>query len=546
MSGKPEISRRKFMALSGTGAGSMMLLPGKAESAIPPPRVPVRVGKETVHSLPRTQYGHFIEHLGKAIKGGIWSEGEEPDMFMGGVRRELLSAVRSLNPALIRYPGGCFADGYHWKDGIGPRSERPERRNRAWSKLGPRIGPREDNRFGTDEFLELCEAVGAEPMLTANVGSGTPEEAAQWVEYVNSSTKTRWGAERAKNGHPAPYGVNYWFVGNEIFGAHEIGHQRPEEYVRTFRKFARAMRSVDPGIKLIPVGDHFPLGTGDPDVNRKVLQGIGDQADYLSIHQYAPRASFKNALGYSVANLHETRMKSVYYDVMGTLRHMEEFVEKCIRETKKYSPGKTVPLALDEWNLWFNLTEDIVQANYSVRDAVWVASMLNFLHRKAPWVPMANIAQLVNCLGLIVSDKRGTFLTPSALVYKLYTEHAGEELLHAKAESPVLPHDSGLPMIDVSATRSDDTLSLFIVNRHYRSWAEVRVIPEGLEPGPPAELFIISHRDPVAENSFENPQEVKIEKREVKLRGRSGRKDISLGIPDHSVACLSMKIKKFS
>ncbi|MFO8056438.1 MAG: alpha-L-arabinofuranosidase C-terminal domain-containing protein [bacterium] len=544
MSGKNTISRRRFMALSGAGASPLIMAAPKALPARKTVPVSVRIGKEAAHPLPRTQYGCFIEHVGKAIKGGIWAEGEEPDMFMGGVRRELLSAIRSINPALIRYPGGCFADGYHWKDGIGPRSERPVRINRAWAKLGPRIGPLEDNHFGTDEFLELCEATGAEPMITVNVGSGTPQEAAEWVEYVNGSASTGWGAERAKNGHPAPYGVKYWFVGNEIFGVHEIGHRSPAEYVKTFREFARAMRRADPGVKLIPVGDHFPLGTGDPDINRTVLEGTGEDADLLSIHQYVPRMSFANSLRYSAGNLHQTGRESVYYDVMGTLRHMEEFVNKCIRETRTYSPGRTVPLALDEWNLWFDYLEDLVQANYTLRDGVWTASMLNFLHRNAPVVPVANITQMVNCLGVIVSDKHGTFLTPSALVYRLYTENAGEELLHARADSPVLPHHSQLPALDVSATRSGDTLSLFLVNRHYSEPAGVKLVPEGLKLKSAGELRLIRHREPVAKNSVPNPENVKIENKKVELASLKHPSPFSFNLPPHSVACLSVKTEE--
>ena len=242
---------------------------------------------EVLHPLPKTQYGHFIEHLGECIKGGIWAEGEKPEMFLGGVRPELVEAIRAIHPALIRYPGGCFADGYHWQDGIGPRASRPLRANRAWGKLGPQAGPPEDNHFGTDEFLQLCAAVGAEPMLTVNVGSGTAQEAADWVEYANGSASTRWGAEREKNGHAAPYGVKYWFIGNEIFGIYETGHLMPEQYVKVFREYARAMRAVDPSIKLIAVGNHFSRSKASKmDINRQVIEGTAGEIDYLSVHQY--------------------------------------------------------------------------------------------------------------------------------------------------------------------------------------------------------------------------------------------------------------------
>jgi alpha-N-arabinofuranosidase len=332
-------------------------------------------------------------------------------------------------------------------------------------------------------------------------------------------------------------------VGNEIFGAHEIGNQTPEEYVKTFHKFARAMRRAGPGIKLIAVGDHFPLGTGKADLNRTVLEGAGEEADLLSIHQYVPGMSMDSFLRYSAGNLHQTGLKSVYYDVMGTLLHMEDFVNKCIRETRAYSPGKTVPLVLDEWNLWFDYLEDLVQANYTLRDGVWTASMLNFLHRNAPVVPVANITQMVNCLGIIVSDKRGTFLTPSALVYQLYTEMAGEELLHAKAEAPAVPHDSELPMLDISATRSGDNLSLFMVNRHHRQMAGIKIVPEDMDIETRGELRTIHHYNPVAKNTFSGPQEVTIKSRKVELVDLKGPSHFSFIVPPHSVSCLSVRTK---
>ena len=372
----------------------------------------VIVEREALHALPRTQYGHFIEHLGKCIKGGIWAEGESEDMFLGGVRPELVEAIKSIHPALIRYPGGCFADGYHWQDGIGPRASRPSRRNRAWAKLGPWHGPREDNHFGTDEFLRLCEEVGAGPMLTANVGSGAAAEAAAWVEYCNGPPDSRWGGERARNGRAEPYGVKHWFVGNEIFGIYETGHRSPSQYARTFREFAQAMRRTDPDLKLIAVGNHAGA-TNREAINRIVLEGAGPEIDYLSIHQYVPELNAGNLLRYSVMRRHVIPDRGVYYDVMASVRVMEDLIRRSAKEAHRFSPpAKPVKLVFDEWNLWFDFLRDIVIANFNLRDGLWVATMLNLLHRFAPDVPIANIAQMVNCVGIIDSTARGNFPHP--------------------------------------------------------------------------------------------------------------------------------------
>jgi len=210
--------------------------------------------------------------------------------------------MRALRPAVMRWPGGCFADGYHWQDGIGPRDKRPRRRNRAWAKLGSKLGPEENNRFGTDELLRLCEEIGAEPQLTVNVGSGSVEEAAAWVEYVNGPLDSKWGAERARNGHPEPYNVKYWFIGNEILGFYEIGHLKPAKYAQTFRQFALAMRKVDPRTKLIASGTYAP-NKDHEEIHKAILQGAGEHIDYLSIHLYAILPFLpRNIMRYQVLN----------------------------------------------------------------------------------------------------------------------------------------------------------------------------------------------------------------------------------------------------
>jgi alpha-N-arabinofuranosidase len=538
------LSRRGFISAGAVmAAGPLVIAPPKTEAATGPVSASAVIEREPLHDLPLTQYGHFIEHLGECIHGGIWAEGESADMFLGGVRPKLVDAMRSVHPSLIRYPGGCFADGYHWQDGIGPRSQRPRRENRAWGKFGPWVGPVDDNHFGADEFLALCEAVGASPMLTANVGSGSAEEAADWVEYVNGAADTKWGAERAKNGHPEPYKVKYWFVGNEIFGWHEIGHQDPPLYVKTFRAYSEAMRAKDPTIKLIAVGGNPP---GLPDANKIMLSGAGDIMDYLSIHQYVPPANLENTIRFQTAGLQRSPLKNVYYDIMGTLRRMEEFIAENVKDIKAYSPaGKKVPLAFDEWNLWFNFLEDVTRANYCLRDGLWTASMLNLFHRHAPDLPIANIAQMVNCLGIITSTKQGTFLTPSALAFKLYTEHAGEKFLASRVDGPALPNESEIPALDLSATRSGERLALFLVNRHYDAEALVEIALKGMDADPDANRFEMSHKNPAQYNSFRHPEAVGIKAYGEKL-SVTAHKDgsrVSLRLPAHSLTCVEITTK---
>ncbi len=552
---KRRIARRGFLRAAGAAAAGPVIISRKAEARkdAGPLNAKVLIEPEALHELPVTQYGHFIEHLGKCIKGGIWAEGESEDMFLGGVRRELIDAMRSINPPLIRYPGGCFADGYHWRDGIGPRSERPRRKNLAWGRWGPLVGPVEDNRFGTDEFCRLCGEVGAEPMLTANVGSGTAEEAAAWVEYCNGSKDTKWGAERARNGRVEPYNVRYWFVGNEIFGWHEIGHQTPEVYVKTFREYHDAMKKVDPSIILIAVGSHMPFKEG-PSPNRTMLEGAGDIIDYLSIHQYVPAMDifsnrlkdWHNIMRFQVGNMQSMNIRGIYYDIIGTLDHMERFVESNVRDIHAWSPaGKKVPLSFDEYNLWFNFLEDITHSNYNLRDGLWTASMLNIFHRHAPDMPLCNYAQMVNCLGMITSTKKGTFLTPAALAFKMYTENAQEKLLPSKVESPPVLHETGIPALDISATRGRERLSLFMVNRHYDAEVVAECSLKGIAVETDARLVEMWHENPAQYNTFNNPEAVKIKERAETLRvtREGGASNFSVRLAPHSLACLVLNSK---
>jgi len=549
----PPASRRAFLAATGLSLPAMAAgRPVLAASQRAAPGEAIRAtltadAGEILHPLPKTQYGHFIEHLGHCIKGGIWAEGERLDLFLGGVRPELVEAIRSIHPALIRYPGGCFADGYHWKDGIGPRAGRPLRPNLAWGKLGPQAGPPENNHFGTDEFLQLCAAVGAEPMLTVNVGSGTAAEAADWVEYANGSSLTRWGGERKRNGHPAPYGVKDWFIGNEIFGFYEIGHLTPEQYVKVFREYARAMRAVDPSIKLIAVGNHFSRSKPSKmDINRQVLEGTAGEIDYLSVHQYVhtPRLTLEDFLRFQFVWAERNRSARFYYEILATAEEYRSFLDQTIATVRQSSPaGNPVPIAFDEWNVWYHSYQDIVQANYNLRDGLWCATVLNLLHQRAPDIPIANLAQMVNCLGLITSEPGGTFLTPSAWVFKLYAENAGTHLARFQVESPAVPHPSQMPAVDASVTVSEDRVALFLVNRHLEAPVELTGRLAGIRVEPEVQEQVLTHANPVQYNTLRQPEAVKPRSRMIQPVTGQSQDGLTLSVllPPHSLTCLVLK-----
>lgn len=510
------------------------------------------------HDVPRTLYGSFVEHMGRCVNGGIWTPDEQSDMFLGGIRQELLDTLSSLRLSVLRYPGGCFADGYHWRDGIGSRTLRPRRKNLAWSKFGRAIGPEEDNHFGTDEFLLFCEAVGSEPMLTVNVGSGTPQEATDWVEYVNGSANTPMGALRGANGHPDPYGVKYWFVGNEIFGPYEVGHLSPKEYVKVFCQFANSMRSVDSSIKLIACGAHYPVGMHGVDLNRMkkinqtVLEGVGDEADYLSIHQYVPVSDPFNFIRFQLLHAHKLPGRYMYYNILGSYLRFRKFLQQCIKDTHRYSiGGKPVPLVLDEWNLWFCFFTDLIQANYNLRDGLWVATILNLLQELATDIHIANVAQLVNCLGIVGSSEHGIFTTPSALVLGLYAKKSGSSYVPTNVDAPMLGDvdafvfggTKALPVIDVSTTYDSDRMTIFLVNRHYSESVACTINLGKFTPLNGAVTTRMTHSNPVQYNTVKNPNAVHLETHPSPSPKRSpGGWAYQVTLDPHSLTCLEVAL----
>lgn len=405
-------------------------------------------------------YGHFIEHLGRCIYGGIW------DTEKNALNEKVISSIMGLKPPVIRWPGGCFSDNYHWMDGVGPVDERPKRDNMPWSLLGPEYGPLETNRFGTDEFIDFCRRVGAEPYINVNVGSGTPEEAANWVEYCNGSHNSRFGSLRAKYGHLRKHNVKYWGIGNELYGPWETGHMSAEEYAEKFIEYHDAMKAVDPEIELVAVGadQRFPNWT------RTVLQKAGKYIDYLSIHFYFP-GIFPEEGGGEIRE----DIKS-YQRIIASSFLFQEILE-WVRETINSVMGNNnkVKIAVDEWNLWWD-TNQLLSANYSLRDGLWAASVLNKFIKMANVVKMANVAQLVNTIGIIQTRDGNVFHTAIYEVMKLYREYTQNYAVSAEVSSPkfsfeplgILKEKKEIPCLDCSATISKDgkNLTTFLVNFH--------------------------------------------------------------------------------
>lgn len=488
------------------------------------------------HELSPLTFGHFIEELGRCIEDGLWSnDARDPDYFLGGIRPEVLEAVRSVRPACIRWPGGCFADSYRWRDGVGPMEERRALPNRVWGRLGRRIGPEVSNQFGTREFLLLCEEVGAEPMITANVGTAEPREAADWVEYCNGGTDSRWGAQRARDGRERPFGAAYWFVGNEMWNPFEPGWCSAGDYARRFLEHAREMRSRDPGLRLIAVG----LAQESNAWNREVLRVAGEEIDYLSIHAYYPHLFLTFGPG-------RLLQRHGYYWVLAGIYFFERLLDRAWEAVEEHSPpSRDIKLAFDEWNLWYNFT-DIVRANYNLRDGLFCASVLNRLLERSRRVPIANIAQLVNCIGIIFVDPKGAFLTPSAWVFKMYAEGTEELYLEASTECDrIAAGRTELPALSVCASRDivGERLVVAAVNHHRDETVTAAVRVAGFHPRREAEIALLHHHDPMRYNTLEEPFAVAPHKGTTLLDISSEGEESTFthSLPPHSVSVLSLQ-----
>jgi len=450
----------------------------------------------TVGKLDKRCNGQFIEHLGRCIYGGVWVGEHSKIPNVNGFRLDVLEAVKEIKPAIVRWPGGNFSSGYHWIDGVGPRDKRPRRFDMAW-------GAEEPNSFGTDEFMQWCRLVGAEPFVVVNAGNGTPEEAAQWVEYCNLSTNTHYASLRCRYSQPAPYGVKVWGIGNELYGKWQIGFNVDgEECSRRTAEFANEMHMVDPNIKLVAVGCE------DPEWNLDMVKKAGEYFDYLSVHIYiwGPKP-YKELVAVPV-NI-EQRLNGVY-NLVQSARH-------------RFGVKREIKLAFDEWNVWYPEAKAPLHHQFTnVGDAVFTGGVLNALERLCNKVPIGGFAQTVNVLPLILTtNDGGMVLSPQYLVFKLYGANTGGLVLKSVVDSPSEfsnELEEYIPFVDLSATMTEDgkTLYLHLVNRHETETAELKVSFRGFKPKN-GSAQCIAGESPNDRNTFDAPDKVRIEKALVKV-----------------------------
>ncbi|MCY3022740.1 MAG: alpha-N-arabinofuranosidase [Planctomycetota bacterium] len=453
-------------------------------------------------------YGHFAEHLGACIYEGVWVGEKSPIPNTGGMRNDVITALKKIAPPVVRWPGGCFADDYHWEDGIGPRANRPRRINVWW---GDAI---ETNEFGTHEFVRFCDLIGAEPYICGNVGSGSPRELRNWAEYCNFAGDSTLARARAANGHAEPFRAKFWGVGNENWGCG--GHFSAEDYAKEYKRFSTYLRDFsDNKLCLVACG---PAGN-NPDWTRKFFSTLGT---YHRIHGFAAHyycGTAGTATEYTVDE---------WYHLLWRSLEMETLVRQQRATMDSFDPERKIGLFVDEWGTWHPAAKGrnpayLWQQN-TLRDALVAALTLDIFNRHADKVVIGNIAQTVNVLqAMILTDGAKMLTTPTYHVYDMYQAHQGGQSVWMACEAEGITFQSGgknqrLPSLCGSASLKKKVLTLSIVNTHATNTVEAAMELRGARCQE-ATVTELVHTDIHAHNTFDAPETVKPRTRKLQVSG---------------------------
>jgi alpha-N-arabinofuranosidase len=395
------------------------------------------------YTIDRNLYGQFSEHLGRSVYEGIWVGEDSTIPHTRGIRKDVVAALRKIRVPVLRWPGGCFADEYHWQDGIGPRNRRPAMINTHWG------GVVENNQFGTHEFLDFCEQIGAAPYISGNVGSGTVKEMMEWVEYMTSAADSPIANLRRKNGRKDPWNVPYFGIGNESWGCG--GSMTADFYADNFRRYNTFVKNYgEHTVRRIACG----ANGSDYDWTEHLMKKVGGRMDGLSLHHYTlPTGDWSHkgsATQFTEAEWHSTLRRAL---------EMDDLIFRHAAIMDKYDPEKRVGLVVDEWGAWYDVepgtNAGFLYQESTLRDALVAGVTLNVFNRHADRVKMANLAQMINVLqALILTDKEKMVVTPTYHVFEMYTVHHDATLLPTDLESADYELDGAkVRAIDVSASR---------------------------------------------------------------------------------------------
>jgi len=473
-------------------------------------------------------FGGFLEHIGRAVYEGVYDP-QCPLADEDGFRSDVMDALRRLRMTMMRYPGGNFASGYHWMDGIGPREGRPTVRELAWQSIEP-------NRFGTEEYIKLCRKMGWTPMITVNLGTGSPEEARNWVEYSNCPPGTKYADLRVASGSGKPHAVRLWCLGNEMDGPWQLGHTPAEDYAIRAQQAGKMMKDVDSTIELIVCGSCSVSLPTYMEWDRQVLEHVGDLADYISLHRYVGNSADDTADFLAVTNSID--------------RQIEEVDAACRFVQARRRSKKRPYLCFDEWNVWYKdrqmngegrFAPHLIEEVYNLEDALVVAGFLNSFIRHADVVKMANIAQIVNVIAPILTQGDKILIQSTFYPFEMFSRRREGVSLKPIVIGPTYEGKTNgrAFYVDASSILSGDLLHLFVTNRHLKEHSTVRV---SLADRPIAELDsaeVLTGPHAKAANSFDQPNLVS-SRPFADVRIENGQ--ASMKLPPLSVAAMTLRL----
>lgn len=477
----------------------------------------------TIGKIDDKLYSSFTEHLGRSIYSGIYEPGH-PTADEKGYRQDVMNLVKELGVPVIRYPGGNFVSCYDWHDGIGPKEERPKRMDYAWSTI-------ETNEFGIDEFCQWAEKAGVEPMIAVNLGTGNIKDAGDLVEYCNHPGGTYWSDLRAKNGHPEPYNIKYWCLGNEMEGSWQAGHLSAEDYTKKALEAAKIMKWVDPSIKLVACGSSYEMLPTYMDWDRVMLTDLYDQVDYISTHNYTMNS------GQGTTNFLAS-YKQLDNHIKNTAKAIE-FVKS------KNHFDKDIKICLDEWNVWnfqdikldslddllglttFEMTSaekweiapSILQEKYSLLDALVVGGLGITLLNNVDVVEIACLAQLINVIAPITTVRGGGVFTQTIYQpFYMLSKYGHGITMKAVVDAETYNCDFGdLPIVEPAVVYNEETdeVRVFVLNCSQNEDTEFEMELQGYGDKKPVKHFVLNGDDLEARNTMENPKNVVMKEMQV-------------------------------
>jgi alpha-L-arabinofuranosidase len=454
-----------------------------------------------ISRLDRNLFGSFLEHLGRAIYEGIYDPGS-PLADSDGFRKDVLDEIRTLGVPIVRYPGGNFVSGYEWTNGIGPKKDRPTVLDRAWDTI-------ETNQFGIDDYMLWCKKAGTQPLIGTNLGAGTAQHSADLVEYCNLEKGTKWSDLRRQNGHAEPYGVKHWCLGNEMDGPWQIGHMTAQEYGLKAADTARQMRAIDHDLFLVACGSSGPFMSTYLDWDREVLEQCYDVVDAISLHRY-----FNNTT--------ETEGDSQHFLALNLAmdRQIEEVAAVCDIVRGRLHTQKRLHLSFDEWNVWYRARNGdgekqraphLLEEVYNLEDALLVGGLLITLLRHSDRVRIACLAQLVNVIAPLMTNRTSVLRQTIYYPYAWALANCKGDVLNPVVESPTYEvHTLGqVPYLDVAATRdASGKVCMLVLNRDLDKSHQLEVNWQAGAPSRALASQVLTGPDLKAANTFDQPKKV--------------------------------------